>query len=1001
MRNQGDKDVQDGAALNSGRITMVVAARPDGRPDGPRPEPSESQRDEWRATADSILRLVRSDPRLALERATEWLAREQERGSAEGMVWALWAQAQGFNFSGRYDEAIARYEDAEVRFKALGLPAEAARTQIGHVTALRYKGRYQEAVELGIRSRQFFVDIGDDLSAAKQAQNLATLYRPMGRLRDAVRANQNALAILRRLDQRLDMANVEQNLGNALADLGQYDEALRYLRSAERIRRRLGLQSAVAQSLVNIGILSYRRGEYGQSLNALTDARQIYEVLKDDRSVYMTDFEILPVCIALNLREESAAAAERAIDGLRRFAVPFELAQALLWAGHLAATTGDAALARARTAEARELFGQLGNRLWEAQAQLQEASLVTGAGPDAEAADEGDDSYPGEEDSQDESPVEGDGAERDARAAADLRTLLDGCRLATQSLEQAGAVDKATFGLLVEGAMLARLGDADAARACYEQARDAAERLNVDHLLFQAHEALGALLESAEPDAAVESYRRAVDHLEAVRSRAVTTELKVAFLTDKADVYERIVSLLIQEPTGPSVAEAYRYVERSKSRALLDDLMEQAPGAAGKKKSRASRLEQRVRDLRAQLSVAYLEAYANNMAPSDDSLTRSGKDGSIADLESALARASRQLELAGGGQHAPQQHQDQAALAETPLPDGDVLIEYYSIGAELVAFVRRGTEVELRSIAAVDEVEALVDKLDFQIGKCALGLDYVMENLDKLRKGIDRCLQQLYRQIIGPVKDLLRDGDRLIVVPHGALHGLPFHAFHDGERYLVDRHVIAVAPSAAVMQTCRQAARPIGERAMVVGIDDPGLPSVPREVEVISATWPSAQVAVGPRATSRVLHRSVGSFDVLHLATHGVFRADNPSFSSIKLTDAWLTVRDLAEVARGAQLVTLSACETGVSGITAGDEVIGLTRGLLSAGCSAVVASLWTVSDESTARLMERFYASLKGGAAPAVALREAMLEIRQQYDHPYFWAPFLVTGDGLTSSPA
>jgi CHAT domain-containing protein len=213
--------------------------------------------------------------------------------------------------------------------------------------------------------------------------------------------------------------------------------------------------------------------------------------------------------------------------------------------------------------------------------------------------------------------------------------------------------------------------------------------------------------------------------------------------------------------------------------------------------------------------------------------------------------------------------------------------------------------------------------------------------------------------------------------------------------------VIAIAPSAAVMHACRQAARPIGERALVVGIDDPGLPAVPRELEVIGATWESARVVAGPRATARALRRHIGSFDVLHLATHGVFRADNPSFSSIKLADAWLTVRDLAELARGAQLVTLSACETGVSGITAGDEVIGLTRGLLSAGCSAVVSSLWTVSDESTARLMERFYACLKGGDVPAVALRTAMLEIRQQYDHPYFWAPFLVTGDGLTSGRA
>src|SRR5262249_38050174 len=150
-----------------------------------------------------------------------------------------------------------------------------------------------------------------------------------------------------------------------------------------------------------------------------------------------------------------------------------------------------------------------------------------------------------------------------AAGAATVQEILDGCRAATRLLEQAGAVDKATFGLLVEGSALAALGDLEAARVCYERAREAAERLNVDHLLFQAHEALGGRLESAAPDAAAESYRRAVEHLEAVRSRAVAAELKVAFLTDKADVYERLVDLLIQEPSPERIAEAYRYVERS------------------------------------------------------------------------------------------------------------------------------------------------------------------------------------------------------------------------------------------------------------------------------------------------------------------------------------------------------------------------------------------------------------------------------------------------------
>ncbi|MGE3913134.1 MAG: CHAT domain-containing protein, partial [Chloroflexota bacterium] len=843
-------------------------------------------------------------------------------------------------------------------------------TQVGHVTALRYKGRYQEAVDLALHSLEFFRAYGDELSAAKVFLNLGTLYRPMGRLRDAAHAYREARTAFRRLGERSFTADVEQNLGNVLVDLGEYEQALSHLRAAERIRRKLGLQTEVALTLLNVGILSFRRGDYGKALQALTEAGQIYEALGVDRGARLVDLQMLPTCIALNLREESSAAAERAIEGLRRLAMPYELGQALLWAGRLADADGNPELARAHTAEARAIFGQMGNRVWEDTARLQEASLLARA-----------------------ATVDPENLDTD-----ELLASLDGCRTATGSLEGAGALDRAAFGLLIEGAVVALLGDLDAAHACYERALATAVKLNADHLLFQAHEALGELLETSAPDEAAESYRQAINHLETVRSRAVATELKVAFLTDKADVYERLVALLVQEPSSESIAEAYRYVERSKSRALLEDVLAGSSSPTRTRRSRATRLAQRVRDLRTQLSAAYLAAYEGNAVPSGDALARSGQGDSITDLEQALARASRELDLAGGSERTQPDQIDQVALAETPLPPGDVLVEYYSIGEELVAFVRRGAEVELRPVASLEEAEALVDKLSFQIGKCSLGTDYVMAKLESLRRGIERCLGQLYQLIIGPVEDLLRDGDQLIIVPHGALHGLPFHAFHDGERYLVDRYTITVAPSAAVLHACRQVARPIGDRAMVFGIDDPLLPSVPQEVEAVSATWNDAKIAMGPRATSKVLRRHMGTFDVLHLATHGIFRADNPSFSSIKLADAWLTVKDLAEAARGAQLVTLSACETGVNGITAGDEVVGLTRGLLGAGCSAVVASLWTVSDESTSRLMERFYRSLRTGAAPAEALREAMLAIREQYDHPYFWAPFMVVGDGLST---
>src|SRR4051812_35381100 len=126
----------------------------------------------WTALADEIDRLNRTDPRLGLERATAWLEREVAAGSVEGEIRALRAKTHAIRFLGQYDRAIAMYEMVEAQFRVIGLDAEAARTEVGHVTALRYKGRYQEAADLAVRTREFFLKHGDQLQAAKQAMNL-------------------------------------------------------------------------------------------------------------------------------------------------------------------------------------------------------------------------------------------------------------------------------------------------------------------------------------------------------------------------------------------------------------------------------------------------------------------------------------------------------------------------------------------------------------------------------------------------------------------------------------------------------------------------------------------------------------------------------------------------------------------------------------------------------------------------------------------------------------
>jgi CHAT domain-containing protein len=133
--------------------------------------------------------------------------------------------------------------------------------------------------------------------------------------------------------------------------------------------------------------------------------------------------------------------------------------------------------------------------------------------------------------------------------------------------------------------------------------------------------------------------------------------------------------------------------------------------------------------------------------------------------------------------------------------------------------------------------------------------------------------------------------------------------------------------------------------------------------------------------------------DVLHLACHGLFRADNPMFSSLKLQDGWLTAADALGLSLPGALVTLSACESGRSGVIGGDEVLGLTRAFLGAGAATLVVSLWLAQDTTTAALMEHWYERMGEGVGRAAALRAAQLETMRRHPHPFYWAPFVLIG--------
>jgi CHAT domain-containing protein len=265
-------------------------------------------------------------------------------------------------------------------------------------------------------------------------------------------------------------------------------------------------------------------------------------------------------------------------------------------------------------------------------------------------------------------------------------------------------------------------------------------------------------------------------------------------------------------------------------------------------------------------------------------------------------------------------------------------------------------------------------------------------HMGQLTLRAQRSLQQLYDLVFAPLEGVI-GSRRLVVVPHHAVHYVPFQSLFDGASYLVQRYEISYAPSTAVLLHCLQRDVNPSDTMLLMGVPDERIPRVRQEVESVATLFPGAIRRDGDAATLDALRELAPAAGTIHLACHGYFRADNPLFSSLQLSDGWLTVREARDLRLQCSLVTLSACETGISDIAPGDELIGIARGFMAAGAPSVMMSLWTVDDDSTAMLMEHFYRGLQTGNGPAAALRQAQLHLLESTPHPFYWAPFVVMG--------
>ncbi len=480
-------------------------------------------------------------------------------------------------------------------------------------------------------------------------------------------------------------------------------------------------------------------------------------------------------------------------------------------------------------------------------------------------------------------------------------------------------------------------------------------------------------LADGQNKSAEEMLKKAIDVIEKQRSSINTEAGRIGFVGDKQAAYAELTALLLADSR---YAEAFSYVERAKARALVDLLASQKSinthnGQNGQIKTTLAELNKAENDLAVVAQAQDKEGQAK---------TRSIVLALKKDLQEKAPQLASLVSV----------NTPTTAEIQNKLSGEETLLEYYFTGSDWYVFILTKDAITAQKLPVADltiEIENLRKKITAH------------DSID-----FNKSSQTLYRQIFASFAPAVKT-KKLIIVPHGVLHYLPFAVLSDGKHYLIDRFSIRILPSASVLAFLQSRTIKAKTGILILGnpkLEDPkyDLKFAQDEALAIGRIIPDSKVLLRTDASKTNLQNSGSKYSMIHLAVHGAFNLDKPLNSALLLAadrnnDGLLRASDLYNLSLNADLVTLSACETALGKVATGDDVVGFTRGFLYAGARSLISSLWQVDDQATRDLMVNFYTNLPKMSKDE-ALRQAQLAVKKQYPHPYYWAAFLLTGSAI-----
>jgi len=826
----------------------------------------------------------------------------------------------------------------------------AAHNNLGLV--LDERGDYQHSLEHYQLALKFDREAHFERGEGDALGNIGGVHLTLGRFREALPFYQQALEISERLGLKPAASDDLGDIALCLAGLGDADGAVKSFDRALLIARETGLakeeadwRKGKATTLAGLGRYDTALREYAEAENVYQHSglqRELVEALNDTGNVY----ELLGDGVSADLRFQRA----------------LQLAQKI---GHTAGESasllalGDLERRRKRNDSADKYFERA---LERARAAGDEGSTIA-------ALDE---------------LARNEIALNQPELA--LQKALEARRVAEQSGNRPAIAESHYV-----------IGEARKAQKEFQEALEA--YVFADHLQKQLRDpelgwrvqfGRGQTLEAlGKSDEAIAAYREAIRTIEETRAAISEERYRAGYMEERYQVYVALVELLIRLGKPD---DAFFYSEKLRARAYLDQLGAKAPVAADSETQRQLRdIEVQIRSLRQAIRKEYAlpEKQRRSEALESYSAELNRAEREFEDL------SDRSRDVAGdsaaGSQTIPSLREIQRLLSP-----GTALVEYV-VGKKSVSILV-ATPSSVTGLSAPVDSESLASRIE-------LLRDLITERKPDWRLPA----KSLRTLLVDPLRSAgyLSQIRNLVIVPDGVLNYVPFAALPtEGSRFLGDEFTVAYLPAAVTLT--KRASAAAGRNALLAfAPSDAHLPNTIPEARSIGRIFPNtSRVVTGKAATKTLFKQLAGDYDYLHLATHGNLNRNAPAFSALELepdgsSDGRLELYEIAAMKLHARLVTLSACETALgkgyfTETPAGDEFVGLNRAFLGAGVENVLASLWTVNDESTRLLMVRFYGHLRK-SGPTEALAQAQRELRQsdlRYQAPYYWAAFVMAGN-------